>query len=135
MKIMVPFRGESIPEAALPEASRLADAMDGDIVLVAVAQPPKRARRGHTEAPRPKPRARAKKAPDDYDGRVKQRLEPSADPVSGIIHAAEEESPDIIVLLSGGFVAGGGVDEKALVDQLHRETRIPVRLIGQEVAD
>ena len=112
MKIMLPFGGDSIPKAALPQANRLANAMDGEVVLVAVAEAAKKASRGNPRGPAPK--ARSKGGHEALGGRVTQRLEASSDAVRGILHAAEAESPDIIVLLAGGFVSAAGRDERAL---------------------
>jgi hypothetical protein len=90
MKILIPFRGDSVPQAALPQADRLAKALDGEVVLVALGKFPEIANRRKGKGREPE--HKAKEIARMFEGRVRERLEPADDAVRGILQAADEET-------------------------------------------
>jgi nucleotide-binding universal stress UspA family protein len=57
-------------------------------------------------------------------------VEQSGDPVRGILHAIEEEQPDLVVIAKTEETGLTSLSERSITDELLRESRVPVRVVS-----
>jgi nucleotide-binding universal stress UspA family protein len=132
-KILVPLDGSDLAEAALPLAERLAAGLDAEVLLVAVGELPETsAEAREVSTALSKMLAKASKT---VSRPVRQRVEPAGDPVRGILHAAEEEDVDLIVMSTHGRGWLGELTQGSVANGLLRSGRFPLTLVRPDGAD
>jgi nucleotide-binding universal stress UspA family protein len=132
-KILVPLDGSDLAEAALPLAERLAIGLDAEVVLVAVGELPEMSEQAHEEGETLKEMLAAAGA--NLSTPVRQRVEPAGDPVKGILHAAEEEDIDLIVMSTHGRNWLGELTQGSVANELLRKGRFPLALTRPDAED
>jgi len=128
MRVLVPLRIETGMRISLRAADTLARSLNASVVLLGVGDLPETAGQGREEAV--ELRTELHRAAAAFHVPVTERLEPSAEVVRAVLHAAEDEDVDLIALVPGAFEFAGE-SEREVASRLRSEGRFPVRVLDQ----
>lgn len=127
-RIMVPVDGSETAAAAIPLARWLASGLHAEVVLLSVGVDPETAAQAEDQegALNQMLTAASLKLPGIM---VRRRIELSNDPAAGILNAAREEHPNLIVMSTHGRSGWAGFTQRSVAAEVVRAGIAPVTLI------
>lgn len=126
--ILVPLDGSTLAEVAVPVARWLAFALNAQVVLVTVGPAPETAEQAADEAAALE-RTLARAAAEFPAVRVYRHIEKDNDPAHGIVTAAREERPDLIVMSTHGRTGWAELVQGSVAAEVVRAGVAPVTLV------
>lgn len=127
-KILVPIDGSELAAAAMPVAGWLARGLHASVVLVTVGKDPETSAQAADQLAALE-RSLTKVSAELLGVFVRRRIEIANAPAEGIIAAAREEHPDLIVMSTHGRAGWSQLVEGSVAEQVVRANVAPVTLI------
>ena len=126
-RLLVPLDGSTRSDAALPITAALAGELGAEVVVLYVTEVPetKAMESDATKAAQ----VLFERAGKQLPGSVRLRVESLGDPVKGILHAATEEEPDMIVMATRGHFSLGEVTKSSVTSEVIRAGVAPVTVV------
>ena len=126
-KLLIPIDDSEMTDAALDLADRLARGLDAEAVLVYVTELPETSAQ-QTDTNR-SAEALLERARRRLTAPSRIRVENAGDPTRGILRAAEEEHPDLIVMSTHGRSGLMEIAQGSVASEVVRAGIAPVTLV------
>jgi nucleotide-binding universal stress UspA family protein len=126
-KILLPLDGSECSEAAIPVAKRLAEALNGTIVLVTVGNLPESLAMEREE--RRTLAEMLSRIEREHGLRAEAKMDLIGDAAEGILRVADDVGADVIVMATHGRSGLSELAQGSVASEIVRDGRKPVMLV------
>jgi nucleotide-binding universal stress UspA family protein len=128
VRILVPLDGSALSERSVEVAVRLARAMEGEIVLFAVADPAETS--GHADQIREDHESQFERVAARCAGvPTQQRIDTRGEAAGGILDAVRELEVDHIVMTTHGRSGLSRLAQGSVAEEVLRNATVPITLV------
>lgn len=125
--LLVPVDGSAEAEAVFPVASRMANALDAEVLLLKVTNLPETGTQARDA--RDAAHAELTRLSKKLSCPVRLRVEETGDPVEGILRTIEDEKPDMVIMATHGKSGLFSAAEGSVAHGVVSAATVPVTLV------